>query len=134
MLSNKNLYKKYKKRYLKFHRTRMAALEGCPQKRGICKRVYWDSPKKPNSAKRKIARLLLSTKRGVTAYIPGITHNLQNYSAVLIQGGRVKDMPGINYQIIRGKYDCQCVLARKQGRSKYGTKLLKNYITRGKKK
>lgn len=132
MLSNKILYKKSKNRFLKFHRTRMAALEQCPQKRGICKRVYWDSPKKPNSAKRKVARLLLSTKRGITAYIPGETHNLQNYSAVLIQGGRVKDMPGINYQIIRGKYDCHCVLARKQGRSKYGTKLTKNYITKGK--
>ena len=126
----KHLFKK--KRYKKFYRSRSVALDGCPQKRGICKRVYWDSPKKPNSAKRKVARITLSTKRLLTVYIPGETHNLQNYSVVLIRGGRVKDMPGVNYKIIRGKYDCQCILARKQGRSKVGTKAPKNIVIRQK--
>ncbi len=91
--------------------------------------MYWDSPKKPNSAKRKIARVVLSTRKLITVYIPGETHNLQNFSAVLIRGGRVKDMPGVNYKVIRGKYDCQCILARKQGRSKVGTKVSKSIPT-----
>lgn len=116
----------FRKRVFERSIMRTKALEKCPQKRGVCKRVYWDSPKKPNSAKRKITRIMLSTGRFVTVYIPGETHNLQNFSAVLIRGGRVKDMPGINYKIIRGKYDCQCLITRKQGRSKVGTKMLKN--------
>ena len=90
--------------------------------------MYTDSPKKPNSAKRKVARVALSTGQIITAYIPGETHNLQNYSAVLVRGGRVKDMPGVNYKIIRGKFDCQSLNLRKQGRSKYGTKSQKKLI------
>jgi small subunit ribosomal protein S12 len=122
--------RKYYFRKIKTTRSRMTALVHCPQKRGVCKRVYTDSPKKPNSAKRKVARVALSTGQIITAYIPGETHNLQNYSAVLVRGGRVKDMPGVNYKIIRGKFDCQSLNLRKQGRSKYGTKSQKKLIVR----
>ncbi len=98
------------------------ALKGCPQKRGVCTRVYTTTPKKPNSALRKIARVRLSNAIEVTAYIPGIGHNLQEHSVVLIRGGRVKDLPGVRYHIIRGTLDASGVMNRNQGRSKYGTK------------
>lgn len=98
------------------------ALEECPQKRGVCVRVYTTTPKKPNSALRKIARVRLTTGVEVTSYIPGEGHNLQEHSLVLIRGGRVKDLPGVRYHIIRGTLDSVGVAGRKRGRSKYGTK------------
>jgi len=98
------------------------ALKGCPQKRGVCTRVYTTTPKKPNSALRKVARVRLSNNIEVTAYIPGIGHNLQEHSVVLIRGGRVKDLPGVRYHIIRGTLDASGVANRKQARSKYGAK------------
>ncbi|MEG8946795.1 30S ribosomal protein S12 [Rosettibacter firmus] len=98
------------------------ALEGNPQKRGVCTRVYTTTPKKPNSALRKVARVRLTNGIEVTAYIPGEGHNLQEHSIVLIRGGRVKDLPGVRYHIIRGTLDASGVEDRKQGRSKYGTK------------
>lgn len=98
------------------------ALEGCPQKRGVCTRVYTRTPKKPNSALRKVARVRLSNGKEVTAYIPGEGHELQEHSVVLVRGGRVKDLPGVRYHIVRGAYDATGVEGRKQGRSKYGTK------------
>jgi small subunit ribosomal protein S12 len=98
------------------------ALEACPQKRGVCTRVYTTTPKKPNSALRKVARIRLSNGQEVTAYIPGEGHNLQEHSIVMIRGGRVKDLPGVRYHIIRGTLDTQGVEARRQGRSKYGAK------------
>lgn len=98
------------------------ALESCPQKRGVCTRVYTTTPKKPNSALRKVARVRLTNKAEVTSYIPGEGHNLQEHSVVLIRGGRVKDIPGVRYHIIRGSLDTQGVQNRKQARSKYGTK------------
>ena len=98
------------------------ALQGCPQKRGVCVRVYTTTPKKPNSALRKIARVRLTNGIEVTSYIPGIGHNLQEHSVVLIRGGRVKDLPGVRYHIIRGTLDAVGVANRKQGRSKYGAK------------
>jgi len=98
------------------------ALQSCPQKRGVCVRVYTTTPKKPNSALRKIARVRLTNGIEVTSYIPGIGHNLQEHSVVLIRGGRVKDLPGVRYHIIRGTLDALGVTGRKQGRSKYGTK------------
>ena len=96
------------------------ALKKCPQKRGVCTRVYTTTPKKPNSALRKVARVLLSNGAEVTAYIPGMGHNLQEHSVVLIRGGRVKDLPGVRYTIVRGALDTSGVSGRKQGRSKYG--------------
>ena len=98
------------------------ALAGCPQKRGVCTRVYTTTPKKPNSALRKVARVRLTNNIEVTAYIPGEGHNLQEHSIVLIRGGRVKDLPGVRYHIIRGTLDTSGVEDRKQGRSKYGAK------------
>lgn len=98
------------------------ALEACPQKRGVCTRVYTTTPKKPNSALRKVARVRLTNGMEVTAYIPGEGHNLQEHSIVLIRGGRVKDLPGVRYHIIRGTLDTSGVEERKKGRSKYGTK------------
>jgi len=98
------------------------ALQACPQKRGVCVRVYTTTPKKPNSALRKIARVRLTNGIEVTSYIPGIGHNLQEHSVVLIRGGRVKDLPGVRYHIIRGTLDALGVSGRKQSRSKYGTK------------
>lgn len=97
------------------------ALGRCPQKRGVCTRVYTVTPKKPNSALRKVARVLLSNGSEVTAYIGGEGHNLQEHSVVLIRGGRVKDLPGVRYHIVRGTLDTSGVSGRKQGRSKYGT-------------
>jgi len=104
------------------NRTTAPALKACPQKRGVCSRVYTTTPKKPNSALRKIARVRLSNKMEVTAYIPGEGHNLQEHSIVLIRGGRVKDVPGVRYHIIRGALDAQAVNGRKQARSRYGVK------------
>ena len=98
------------------------ALDSCPQKRGVCTRVYTTTPKKPNSALRKVARVRLTNNIEVTAYIPGEGHNLQEHSIVLIRGGRIKDLPGVRYHIIRGTLDTSGVEDRKQGRSKYGAK------------
>ncbi len=104
------------------HKTKSPALEGCPQKRGVCTKVMTVTPKKPNSALRKVARVRLSNGIEVTAYIPGIGHNLQEHSVVLIRCGRVTDLPGVRYHIIRGTKDTQGVNDRKRSRSKYGTK------------
>jgi small subunit ribosomal protein S12 len=98
------------------------ALKACPQKRGVCVRVYTTTPKKPNSALRKVARIRLTTGMEVTAYIPGVGHNLQEHSVVLVRGGRVKDLPGVRYHIVRGSLDTSGVNDRKRGRSKYGAK------------
>ncbi|MDY6863058.1 MAG: 30S ribosomal protein S12 [Thermodesulfobacteriota bacterium] len=103
-------------------KTKAPALSGCPQKRGVCVRVYTSTPKKPNSALRKVARVRLTNGIEVTAYIPGIGHNLQEHSVVLIRGGRVKDLPGVRYHIIRGTLDTLGVQERKKSRSKYGAK------------
>ena len=104
------------------HRTKSPALQACPQRRGVCTRVYTTTPKKPNSALRKVARVKLTSKVEVTAYIPGVGHNLQEHSIVLVRGGRVKDLPGVRYHIIRGALDASGVENRKQGRSLYGVK------------
>ena len=98
------------------------ALQACPQRRGVCTRVYTTTPKKPNSALRKVARVRLTNGIEVTAYIPGVGHNLQEHSIVLIRGGRVKDLPGVRYHIVRGTLDTSGVDGRRQGRSKYGAK------------
>ena len=98
------------------------ALQGCPQKRGVCTRVYTSTPKKPNSALRKVARVRLTNGIEVTSYVPGVGHNLQEHSVVLIRGGRVKDLPGVRYHIVRGTLDSIGVQERRQGRSKYGAK------------
>ena len=103
-------------------KTNTPALKGAPQKRGVCTRVYTSTPKKPNSALRKVAKVRLTTGIEVTAYIPGIGHNLQEHSVVMVRGGRVKDLPGVRYHIIRGILDTLGVDDRKQGRSKYGAK------------
>jgi len=103
-------------------KTNTPALKGAPQKRGVCTRVYTSTPKKPNSALRKVARVRLTTGVEVTAYIPGIGHNLQEHSVVLVRGGRVKDLPGVRYHIVRGTLDTLGVEDRRQGRSKYGAK------------
>ena len=103
-------------------KTTSPALENCPQKRGVCVRVYTTTPKKPNSALRKVARVRLTNGAEVTSYIPGVGHNLQEHSVVLIRGGRVKDLPGVRYHIVRGTLDTVGVQDRKQSRSKYGAK------------
>ena len=103
-------------------KTDSPALKGCPQRRGVCVRVYTTTPKKPNSALRKVARVRLTNGMEVTTYIPGEGHNLQEHSVVLIRGGRVKDLPGVRYHIIRGSLDTSGVTNRRQGRSKYGAK------------
>jgi len=103
-------------------KTKSPALKACPQKRGVCVRVYTTTPKKPNSALRKVARVRLMTGMEVTAYIPGVGHNLQEHSIVMIRGGRVKDLPGVRYHIIRGTLDSMGVADRRRGRSKYGSK------------
>ena len=103
-------------------KTKSPALKRCPQRRGVCLRVYTSTPKKPNSALRKVARVRLSNGHEVTSYIPGEGHNLQEHSVVLIRGGRVKDLPGVRYHILRGNLDTQGVTTRKQQRSKYGAK------------
>jgi len=109
-------------RELQKTRTKSPALLNCPQRRGVCVRVYTTTPKKPNSALRKVARIRLTNGFEVTGYIPGEGHNLQEHSVVLIRGGRVKDLPGVRYHIIRGSLDTTGVNNRKQGRSKYGAK------------
>lgn len=114
------LVRKGRKNVAKKKKTR--ALQECPQKRGVCVRVYTTTPKKPNSALRKVARVRLTNGYEVTSYIPGEGHNLQEHSVVLIRGGRVKDLPGVRYHIIRGVMDSEGVQERRQGRSKYGTK------------
>jgi small subunit ribosomal protein S12 len=103
-------------------KTKSPALRACPQKRGVCVRVYTTTPKKPNSALRKVARVRLMNAMEVTAYIPGVGHNLQEHSIVMIRGGRVKDLPGVRYHIIRGTLDSMGVADRRRGRSKYGAK------------
>jgi len=111
-----------KGRESKSEKTKTPALNGAPQRRGVCTRVYTSTPKKPNSALRKVARVRLTTGIEVTAYIPGVGHNLQEHSIVLVRGGRVKDMPGVRYKIVRGTLDTAGVRDRKQGRSRYGAK------------
>lgn len=111
-----------KGRRSKTKKTKSAALEGSPQKRGVCTRVYTTTPKKPNSALRKVAKVRLTNGFEVIAYIPGEGHNLQEHSIVLVRGGRVKDLPGVKYHIVRGALDAAGVEERMQGRSKYGTK------------
>lgn len=106
-------------------KTKSPALKSCPQRRGVCTRVYTTTPKKPNSATRKVARVRLTSGFEVTAYIPGIGHELQEHASVLIRGGRVKDLPGVRYHIIRGALDSSAVKNRSQGRSKYGAKKAK---------
>ena len=103
-------------------KSKTPAMEGCPQKRGVCVRVYTTTPKKPNSALRKVARVRLTNGIEVASYIPGVGHNLQEHSIVMIRGGRVKDLPGVRYHIIRGVLDTAGVANRRQGRSKYGAK------------
>ena len=105
-----------------FNKTNSPALQNCPQKRGVCTRVYTTTPKKPNSALRKVARVRLTNGIEVTAYIPGESHNLQEHSSVLIRGGRVKDLPGVRYHVVRGCLDTSGVSGRRRGRSKYGEK------------
>ena len=114
------LIRKGRKRQVKKSST--PALARCPQRRGVCTRVYTTTPKKPNSALRKVARIRLTTGMEVTSYIPGEGHNLQEHSIVLIRGGRIKDLPGVRYHVIRGTLDAAGVDNRQQGRSKYGTK------------
>jgi small subunit ribosomal protein S12 len=103
-------------------RTKSPALNGCPQRRGVCVRVYTSTPKKPNSALRKVARVRLTNGIEVTTYIPGVGHNLQEHSIVMIRGGRVKDLPGVRYHVVRGTLDAVGVEGRRQSRSKYGAK------------
>ncbi|MFQ5878059.1 MAG: 30S ribosomal protein S12 [Acidobacteriota bacterium] len=107
-------------------RTKSPALDSCPQKRGVCVRVFTSTPKKPNSALRKVARVRLTNGIEVTTYIPGVGHNLQEHSIVLIRGGRVKDLPGVRYHVVRGTLDSMGVEGRKQSRSKYGAKRQKS--------
>ncbi|MDU9051066.1 MAG: 30S ribosomal protein S12 [Candidatus Electrothrix sp. Rat3] len=114
------LVRKRRKKQVK--RSDTPALQNCPQRRGVCVRVYTTTPKKPNSALRKVARVRLTNGLEVTSYIPGIGHNLQEHSVVLVRGGRVKDLPGVRYHIVRGTLDALGVSDRKQGRSKYGAK------------
>lgn len=111
-----------KGRTQKKYKSKSPALERSPQKRGVCTRVFTTTPKKPNSALRKVARVRLTNNIEVTAYIPGVGHNLQEHSIVIIRGGRVKDLPGVRYHIIRGTLDCEGVADRKKGRSRYGAK------------
>jgi len=106
----------------KSKRSKAPALKKCPQKKGICLKVYTMTPKKPNSAIRKVAKIHVSNKLRLVAYIPGIGHNLQEHAVVLLRGGRVKDLPGVKYHLVRGKYDLSSVILRRKRRSKYGTK------------
>ncbi len=120
MATINQLVRKGRKKAVK--KTNVPALKSCPQKKGVCTRVYTTTPKKPNSALRKVARVRLTSGAEITAYIPGIGHNLQEHSTVLVRGGRVKDLPGVRYHIVRGALDTLGVDNRKQGRSKYGAK------------
>jgi small subunit ribosomal protein S12 len=119
------------KRTKQINYTKTPALKSCPQRRGICTRVYTTTPKKPNSAIRKVARVKLTSGFEITAYIPGEGHSLQEHSIVLVRGGRVKDLPGVRYKIIRGALDCTGVKDRKQGRSKYGARKITAATTKG---
>jgi len=112
------------KRKPKRHKNKVPALRGCPFKKGVCLKVFTKTPKKPNSALRKVARVCLTTGKKITAYIPGEGHNIQQYSTVLARGGLVKDLPGVRYHLIRGKYDLSGVNKRRKKRSKYGVKKL----------
>lgn len=116
------LHSRYRRVTKKTH-TRRLALAGSPQRRGTCLKVFITKPRKPNSAQRKTARVLLSNYTRITAYIPGMSHNLQKHSIVFVRGGRVKDLPGVQYTIVRGKYDLHRIPARRKGRSKYGASL-----------
>lgn len=122
------LVRKPRKRLRK--KSKSPALASCPQRRGVCTRVYTTTPKKPNSALRKVAKVRLSSGYEVIAYIPGEGHNLQEHSIVYVRGGRVKDLPGVRYHIVRGVADTQGVEGRKQGRSKYGTKRPKQAVAK----
>ncbi|MCX7908593.1 MAG: 30S ribosomal protein S12 [Ignavibacteria bacterium] len=122
------LVRKPRKRIIK--KSKSPALASCPQRRGVCTRVYTTTPKKPNSALRKVAKVRLSSGYEVIAYIPGEGHNLQEHSIVYVRGGRVKDLPGVRYHIVRGVADTQGVDGRKQGRSKYGTKRPKQTVAK----
>lgn len=117
-----NQLQQHQPRSPKQHNTRRRDLQCSPQKKGTCLKVFITTPRKPNSALRKVARVLLSNYYRITAYIPGMSHNLQKHSVVLVRGGRVKDLPGVRYTIIRGKYDLQRLVNRRKRRSKYGTK------------
>lgn len=117
------LFLKKQKRINKKKINRSPALKKCPQRKGICLKVYTKTPKKPNSALRKVAKVRLTSKYTIITYIPGIGHTLQEHSVILIRGGRVQDLPGVKYHAIRGKYDLLGILKRKTSRSKYGTKL-----------
>ncbi len=125
MPTQNQLISNNKSRTSKKKKEKAPALNGCPQKQGVCLRVYTRTPKKPNSALRKVAKVRLSNQRRIIAYIPGEGHNLQEHSVVLIRGGRVKDLPGVKYHIIRGVLDLQGIKNRRSSRSKYGTKKLK---------
>jgi small subunit ribosomal protein S12 len=116
------------RRSSKIRRNKVPALQSSPQKKGICLKIFLRTPKKPNSALRKLARLKLTNGKKITAYIPGEGHKLQEYSTVLIRGGRVKDLPGIKYHLVRGKLDFSGLKNRKTSRSKYGTKKLSKYL------
>lgn len=120
MPSINQLMNKIRRKKKKFNK--VPALKNSPQKKAVCLKVFETTPKKPNSALRKVARVKISTGAKATVYIPGIGHNLKQYSNILIRGGRVKDLPGVKYHIIRGKFDCEPVLLRKNARSKYGKK------------
>lgn len=120
MLTIQQLVRKGRKKSV--NQSKSPALDACPQRRGVCVRVYTTTPKKPNSAMRKVARVKLTNQKEVNAYIPGEGHNLQEHSIVLVRGGRVKDLPGVRYHLIRGALDASGVEGRKQGRSLYGTK------------
>jgi small subunit ribosomal protein S12 len=115
----------------KTHNTRRRDLKLCPQKKGTCLQVFMTTPRKPNSALRKVARVLLTGYARITAYIPGMSHNLQKHSTVLVRGGRVKDLPGVRYTLIRGKYDLHRIVARRKGRSKYGMHIPDKDANRG---
>ena len=117
------LFLKKQKRLIKKKRNKSPALKQCPQRKGICLRVYNTTPKKPNSAMRKVAKVHLSSLYTIITYIPGVGHTLQEHSIVLVRGGRVKDLPGVKYHVIRGKYDLLGIYSRKTSRSKYGTKI-----------
>ena len=117
-----------KKRQKKYKKKKKPALEMCPQKKGVCLKLFLRTPKKPNSALRKLVKLRLTNEKIINAYVPGEGHKLQEYSIVIVRGGRVKDLPGIKYRLVRGKLDFPGVKHRKNGRSKYGTKKLVGYL------
>ena len=119
----------HQKKYIKVQTSKSSALTECPQKKGVCVRVYTRTPKKPNSAIRKVAKVKLTNGQEIIAYIPGEGHNLQEHSVVLVRGGRVKDLPGVRYHLVRGAFDLQGIPTRKKSRSLYGTKKAKTKNT-----